>query len=155
MSKPRLLLSDQICFLLYRAEKALMAKYRPLLAELGLTYPQYLTMMAMWERKTATVGELAQALTLDTGTVSPLLKRLEAAGYLSRSRSSGDARSVTVSLTRAGAELEAHAAKVPGKLLSCLGLPDAELAALEKALRGALPALEEERVKPTPRLKRS
>lgn len=142
MSRPRLLLSDQVCFLFYRAEKAIMAKYRPLLSEIGLTYPQYLAMMAMWERKTATVGELAEALTLDSGTVSPLIKRLEAAGLIERSRSKGDGRSVTLGLTQAGAELEAAAAKIPGKLLSCIGLPLPRIAALEKVLRAALPALE-------------
>jgi DNA-binding MarR family transcriptional regulator len=142
VNRPQLLLSNQLCFLFYRAEKAIMAKYRPLLAEIGLTYPQYLTMLAMWERRAATVGELSHALTLDSGTVSPLLKRLEALGLVSRSKSNDDARSVTVSLTRAGAELEAASAKIPGKLVSRIGLPLADLAALEKTLRRALPALE-------------
>jgi MarR family transcriptional regulator, organic hydroperoxide resistance regulator len=142
VNRPQLLLSNQLCFLFYRAEKAIMAKYRPLLSEIGLTYPQYLTMLAIWERRAATVGELSQALTLDTGTVSPLLKRLEALGFVSRNKSKDDGRSVTVSLTRAGAELEAAAAKIPGKLVTCIGLPLAELAALEKTLRRALPALE-------------
>jgi DNA-binding MarR family transcriptional regulator len=142
MSYQQLLLSSQLCFLFYRAEKAIIAKYRPLLEELGLTYPQYLAMLVMWERKSLSVGELAQALTLDSGTVSPLAKRLEALGLVERKRAESDERTVCVRLTRAGADLEGAAAKIPGRLASCIGMPPAELASLEKAMRRALPFLE-------------
>lgn len=122
MSRPELLLSNQLCFLLYRAQRAIMDRYRPLLKRLGLTYPQYLAMLALWERREATVGELCLAISLDTGTVSPLLKRLEQAGLVTRRRSQADERSVSVGLTESGAALEEQAAFVPGALARCTDL---------------------------------
>ncbi|MET7441478.1 MarR family transcriptional regulator, partial [Streptomyces sp. NPDC005568] len=94
-----LLLDDQLCFALYAAQRALTAAYRPLLEDLGLTYPQYLVMLVLWERGETTVKDLAGALRLDYGTVSPLLKRLESAGLLRRERSARDERSVLVAPT--------------------------------------------------------
>lgn len=125
MSSGELLLSNQICFLVHRLDRAINARYRPLLAELGLTYPQYLAMLALWEREELGVGELCAMLDLDTGTVSPLLKRLEAAGLVERRRRAEDERAVSVRLTGAGRELEARARSVPGALAACL-LADAD-----------------------------
>ena len=93
MSYPELLLSNQLCFLVHRLNRGITSRYRPLLAKLGLTYPQYLVLLALWERDGQGVGELCTALDLDTGTMSPLLKRLAAAGLLERRRgAAGKAR---------------------------------------------------------------
>ena len=96
-----LLLDEQLCFALYAAQRAVTAAYRPLLDELGLTYPQYLVLLVLWERGETTVKELAAALRLDYGTLSPLLKRLEAAGLVRRERAAHDERSVLVACTGA------------------------------------------------------
>src|SRR3989442_3417550 len=98
-------LDDQLCFALYAASRAVTAAYRPLLAELDLTYPQYLVMLVLWERGSGTVKELGDALELDYGTLSPLLKRLEAAGLVHRERRPEDERSVRVALTAGRAAL--------------------------------------------------
>ena len=111
MSYPELLLSNQLCFLVHRLDLAMAAKYRPVLAPLGLTYGQYLAMLALWEHRELGVGELCELLRLDSGTVSPLLKRLEAAGLVKRERRAEDERSVAVRLTSAGAALEGRAGR--------------------------------------------
>ncbi|MEU6068514.1 MULTISPECIES: MarR family winged helix-turn-helix transcriptional regulator [Streptomyces] len=129
-----LLLDDQLCFALYAAQRAVTAAYRPLLDELGLTYPQYLVLLVLWERGETTVKELAAALRLDYGTVSPLLKRLEAAGLVCRERSARDERSVLVACTERGAELRERAARVPGALLTTTGLGTEEIARLREEL---------------------
>ncbi|MFI1167052.1 MarR family winged helix-turn-helix transcriptional regulator [Streptomyces sp. NPDC020801] len=128
------LLDDQLCFALYAAQRAVTAAYRPLLDELGLTYPQYLVLLVLWERGETTVKELAAALRLDYGTVSPLLKRLEAAGLVRRERSMRDERSVLVACTGRGEELRERAARVPGALLTTTGLGAAEVARLREEL---------------------
>ncbi|MET9828522.1 MarR family transcriptional regulator [Streptomyces sp. NPDC006385] len=121
-----MLLDEQLCFALYAAHRAVTAVYRPLLDELGLTYPQYLVLLVLWERGESTVKELAAALRLDYGTVSPLLKRLESTGLVRRERSARDERSVLVALTERGQELRGRAACVPGALLAAteLGMPE-------------------------------
>ncbi|MBD0420561.1 MarR family transcriptional regulator [Streptomyces sp. TRM S81-3] len=129
-----LLLDDQLCFALYAAQRAVTAAYRPLLDDLGLTYPQYLVLLVLWERGETTVKGLATALRLDYGTVSPLLKRLEAAGLLRRERSARDERSVLVAVTGRGEELRERAARVPGALLSATGLGGPEVARLREEL---------------------
>ncbi len=134
-----LLLDDQLCFALYAAQRAVTAVYRPLLDELGLTYPQYLTMLVLWERGEVPVKELGSALRLDYGTLSPLLKRLESAGLVRRERAADDERSVRVTLTGAGEALRAHAERVPAQLLVSTGLEPAEIA----RLRGELHRLTE------------
>jgi DNA-binding MarR family transcriptional regulator len=120
MSAPELLLSNQLCFLVHRLDLAIGAKYRPLLAELGLTYGQYLAMLALWERRELGITELCSVLDLDTGTVSPLVKRLEASGLVERERRTDDERAVSVKLTAAGAALERKARAVPKAIASCL-----------------------------------
>lgn len=129
-----LLLDEQLCFALYAAQRAVTAAYRPLLEELGLTYPQYLVLLVLWERGETTVKELAEALRLDYGTVSPLLKRLESAGVVRRERAVHDERSVLVACTGRGEELRERAARVPGALQSATGLGGAEVVRLREEL---------------------
>lgn len=129
-----LLLDDQLCFALYAAQRAVTAAYRPLLDELGLTYPQYLVMLVLWERGELTVKELAGALRLDYGTMSPLLKRLEAAGLVRRERAESDERSVLVACTGRAEELRERAARVPGALLEATALDGTEAARLREEL---------------------
>jgi DNA-binding MarR family transcriptional regulator len=130
-----LLLDDQLCFALYAAQRAVTAAYRPLLDELGLTYPQYLVLLVLWERGETTVKELASALRLDYGTVSPLLKRLEAAGLVRRERAAADERSVLVACTARAEELRERATCVPGALLEATALDSTEAARLREELR--------------------
>ncbi|WP_086561673.1 MarR family winged helix-turn-helix transcriptional regulator [Streptomyces africanus] len=129
-----LLLDDQLCFALYAAQRAVTSAYRPLLDELGLTYPQYLVLLVLWERGETTVKELAAALRLDYGTVSPLLKRLESLGLVRRERAAHDERSVLVACTEPGEELRELAARVPGALLAVTGLAPPEVARLREEL---------------------
>lgn len=129
-----LLLDEQLCFALYAAQRAVTAAYRPLLDELGLTYPQYLVLLVLWERGETTVKELASALRLDYGTMSPLLKRLEAAGLVRRERSARDERSVLVACTGRGEELKGRAERVPASLLATTGLGTAEVTRLREEL---------------------
>ena len=126
MAHPQLLLSNQLCFRFYALERELMAAYRPLLDKLGLTYAQYITLLYLWEHEKATVGELCSALSLDTGTVSPLLKRLESAKLVERKRLPSDERTVEVRLTRKGKELEEKALTIPEHIASCLLTGDKE-----------------------------
>jgi len=142
MSRPELLLSNQLCFLVHRLDRAIGAQYRPLLSRLGLTYTQYLAMLALWEKETLEVGQLCAMLDLDTGTVSPLLKRLEAQGLVERRRSLEDERVVTVSLTPVGKSLESHASAVPGTMASCLLSGPEEYQELKATLSGLLSRLE-------------
>ncbi len=120
MAYDQLLLSNQLCFRFYALERELMAAYRPLLAHLGLTYAQYITLLYLWEHEKATVGELCTALSLDTGTMSPLLKRLESAKLIERHRLPSDERTVEVLLTKTGRELEQKAVSIPGHIATCL-----------------------------------
>ncbi|MFC3533750.1 MarR family winged helix-turn-helix transcriptional regulator [Vogesella facilis] len=116
--KPQLQLDKQLCFALYAASRAMTQAYQPLLAPLGLTYPQYLAMLVLWENDDISMKQLGERLQLDSGTLTPLLKRLESAGLLQRRRSSSDERSVVIRLTAAGKQLEEQAATIPGTL-SC------------------------------------
>jgi len=111
-------LDQQICFPLYAASNLMTRLYRPLLTELGLTYPQYLVMLVLWETSPIRMGELCQRLYLDSGTLTPLLKRLASAGYLSRERDPGDERRVILALTPAGLALKQRALSVPIALAS-------------------------------------
>lgn len=134
---PLLLLDRQLCFALYRASRAVVQAYQPLLAELDVTYPQYLVLLLLWEQDGVTVKALGQRLDLDSGTLTPLLRRLEARGLVTRLRSAEDGREVLVRLTAAGRRLHAKARRVPRRLLtkSCLTAPEAA------RLRGELHAL--------------
>jgi MarR family transcriptional regulator, organic hydroperoxide resistance regulator len=133
-SHPDLRLDRQICFALYNASRAVTQAYLPLLAPLGLTYPQYLVMLLLWEEDGASVKELGQRLSLDSGTLTPLLKRVEAAGLLVRRRDRADERVVRVHLTAKGRALEAKAAAVPAAISCRLGTTRAEMARLRDEL---------------------
>ncbi|MFC9961829.1 MarR family winged helix-turn-helix transcriptional regulator [Streptomyces nigra] len=130
-----LLLDDQLCFALYAASRAVTARYRPLLEELGLTYPQYLVMLALWEQDSISVRELGAALQLESSTLSPLLKRLEAGGLLRRERRPDDERSVALRLTEAGAALRERAAAVPLAIGDAMGLTTEQDALAKELLR--------------------
>ena len=111
-------LDNQLCFALYSTSLAMTKVYKPHLDELGLTYPQYLAMLALWERDGLMVSELGERLHLDSGTLTPLLKRLEASGLITRIRAVEDERRVHITLTAAGRKLKAKAAKIPACILS-------------------------------------
>jgi DNA-binding MarR family transcriptional regulator len=130
-----LLLDNQLCFALYSASLAMTKLYKPLLEELGLTYPQYLVMLVLWEGDGLMVSELGQRLSLDSGTLTPLLKRLEAAGLVSRMRDVADERRVHIHLTAAGRRLRTRAAKVPGCVLAASQCSIPELMQLTDRLR--------------------
>jgi MarR family transcriptional regulator, organic hydroperoxide resistance regulator len=127
-------LSEHLCFALYTASRAMTQLYRCQLAELGLTYPQYLAMVVLWERGCLSVKDLGAALELDSGTLSPLLKRLEAHGLVLRERSPQDERSVVVRPTAAGLALRERVAPVPAAVLQATGLQLAELVDLREIL---------------------
>lgn len=110
-------LDEQLCFALYSASRAFTRAYAPLLTALGLTYPQYAVMLVLWERDDLSVSELGTRLMLDSGTLTPLLKRLEAQGLVKRTRSEDDERVVRIRLTRAGEELRQKAAEIPSSLV--------------------------------------
>jgi MarR family transcriptional regulator, organic hydroperoxide resistance regulator len=130
-----LLLDNQLCFALYSASLAMTKLYKPLLDELGLTYPQYLVMLVLWEGDGLMVSELGQRLSLDSGTLTPLLKRLESAGLVSRMRDAADERRVHVHLTAAGRRLKARAAKVPACMLQASQCSLPELRQLTEQVR--------------------
>jgi len=123
-----------VCFALYAASRAVINAYRPLLDEVGLTYPQYLVLLVLWERGPQPVKALGTALHLDSGTLSPLLKRLETAGLVRRERQPGDERSVLIMLTPAGSELESAARDIPYRAACARSLPLAELDELRTSL---------------------
>ncbi|MEU5905663.1 MarR family transcriptional regulator [Micromonospora sp. NPDC047527] len=131
-----LLLRRQVCFALYAASRALTDVYRPILDEFGLTYPQYLVLLVLWERPddAPTVSELGAELRLDSGTLSPLLKRLETAGLVVRRRSARDERRVEVGLTEAGRALREQLCDVPLRIAQATGLGLGELVALRDTL---------------------
>ena len=122
-----LALDRQVCFALAAASRSVIALYRPVLQPLGLTHPQYLVMLALWERSPRTVSDIGATLLLDPATLSPLLKRLEAAGLVSRARSVADERALDVQLTADGAALRSRAEEVPPQIIDRLGLPVTEL----------------------------
>src|SRR5215471_9309407 len=127
-------LDNQICFAVYSAAHAFNRVYKPLLDRLGLTYPQYLVMLVLWERDGVAVREIGERLFLDSGTLTPLLKRLEAAHLVRRSRSSEDERHVLIALTAQGHALREKARAVPAAILSASGCSIGELSSLRKSL---------------------
>ena len=115
-------LSNQLCFPLYAASRNVIGLYTPYLNELGITYTQYLVFLVLWEKDGITVSEICEKLKLDSGTVSPLLKKLQQAGYVQKVRSASDDRVVEITLTDAGKALQEKAKDVPAKVSSCLDL---------------------------------
>jgi DNA-binding MarR family transcriptional regulator len=134
-------IDSQLCFALYSASRAMTAAYRPILAELKLTYPQYLVLLVLWEHEPVTVRSLGERLRLDSGTLSPLLKRLEANGFVRRERSTDDERLVKVTLTPAGRRLEETAQCIPAELFSATGMSERQATDLRDAVRQLTDAL--------------
>ena len=120
MGFEQLRLDNQFCFPVYAASRLIIREYQPYLDNLGITYPQYLVLMVLWETDNIPVNDISQKLILNTNTVTPLLKRMEAEGFIKRQRSESDERKVQVKLTRKGKLLEGKAASIPGSLASCL-----------------------------------
>ncbi|MDF1484489.1 MarR family transcriptional regulator [Ramlibacter sp. H39-3-26] len=131
----QLVLDNQLCFALYSASLGMTRVYKPLLAGLGLTYPQYIAMLALWERDGLMVSELGERLFLDSGTLTPLLKRLETLGLVARQRDSTDERRVRIHLTPAGRRLKGRAAAIPGCLLAASRCTLPQVAALTQQLQ--------------------
>ena len=115
-------LENQLCFPLYACAKEVIRRYTPLLEPLGLTYTQYITMMVMWEHKSISVRDMGKLLFLDSGTFTPMLKKMEKAGWISRKRSERDERMVILSITERGEELQERASEVPSKMAGCMTL---------------------------------
>ena len=132
---PALLLDNQLCFSLYAASLSMTKLYKPLLDALGLTYPQYLVMLVLWEQDGPTVSTLGERLNLDSGTLTPLLKRMAQAGLLERKRCADDERRVQLFLTPTGAALQQRAADVPGCVLAQTGCTVPEVVALTRQLQ--------------------
>jgi DNA-binding MarR family transcriptional regulator len=135
LPSPSLALDDQLCFALYAASRAVTARYRPMLEAIGLTYPQYLVMMLLWEEDNQTVGQLGSRLALDSGTLSPLLKRLTAAGLVTRHRRQEDERSVAIVLTDAGRALQEKALGISEQMIGAIGFDGGEIAELRGRLQ--------------------
>ncbi|GAA2666677.1 MarR family winged helix-turn-helix transcriptional regulator [Actinoplanes palleronii] len=140
MSDDPLALERQVCFALSVAARSVVAIYRPLLEPMGLTHPQYLVMLALWGDSPLSVRRLSELLQLDPGTLSPLLKRLEAIGYLRRERDPADERSLAITLTESGQALRAEALKIPPAVVAKLGLPIEDLQRLHTSLTQVIAA---------------
>ncbi len=128
------LLANQLCFPLYACSKEIIRKYKPYLDELDLTYTQYITMMVMWEKEKVNVKTLGENLFLDSGTLTPVLKKLESKGYIRRERSSHDERNLEVTITEKGKELRKDAASIRPHIASCVDLSEEDFAELYRLL---------------------
>jgi DNA-binding MarR family transcriptional regulator len=129
-----LALERQVCFALSIAARSVLGVYRPLLEPLGLTHPQYLVMLALWGKSPLSVKEIGELLRLDSPTLSPLLKRLEASGFVTRTRRSDDERLLDIELTEAGRQLRSEAERIPPTIVARLGIDVADLQSLHSAL---------------------
>ena len=127
-------LKSQLCFPLYACSKEIIRRYKPFLDQVDLTYTQYITMMALWENESMNVRELGQQLFLDSGTLTPVLKKLESKGYLERKRSKEDERNLIVTVTEKGWELRDESLSIPQSMSSCVRLEPEEAAQLYKLL---------------------
>jgi Transcriptional regulators len=135
-------LDNQLCFPLYACAKEIVRQYKPFLDPLELTYTQYITFMVLWEKKQISVKELGQHLYLDSGTLTPLLKRLEQKGWITRERSMEDERVLTVSLTESGEKLREQAIDIPAQIGKCINLEPSEVIQLYKLLHKLLDQFE-------------
>lgn len=142
MQQDPLLLRNQLCFPLYACSKEVIRQYKPFLDEIGLTYTQYIVMLVLWEQDTISVKELGNRLYLNSGTLTPLLKKLASLGLINRRRDAADARNVIVSLTKDGAKMRDAAAGIPARLGQCLNLTNAEAQTLYTLLYKLLDNLE-------------
>ena len=136
-------LKNQVCFPLYACSKELVRQYGPYLKELNLTYTQYIVMMVLWEKETVSSRELAECLHLDYGTLTPVLKRLHKAGYLTRERADEDERLLKLTLTEEGRALKTKAVKIPPAIGECMGLTMEEFHTLHVLTNKALKNMEE------------
>lgn len=134
MTDDLLRLENQLCFALVTAARNVVAIYLPVLEPLGLTHPQYLVLLALWERSPRTLGELAEELAMEPATLSPLVKRLEAQGRVTRARRAGDERVLEIGLTDAGRELRESAVRVPQQIMDRVGMDASQIAALRDSL---------------------
>jgi DNA-binding MarR family transcriptional regulator len=144
MEEDPLALENQVCFALSIAARGVVAVYKPLLEPMGLTHPQYLVMLALWQRDPLSGRELCSLLRLDPGTLSPLLKRLESAGYITRERDRADERALAVTLTDAGRALRDEALKIPPAIVGKLGMSIEELRTLHSSLTRVIAAAHQE-----------
>lgn len=135
-------LENQLCFPLYACSKEIIRRYKPFLDPLDLTYTQYIALMVLWEKKSISVKALGDCLYLDSGTMTPVLKKLECKGYITRTRSTEDERSVVIELTEKGEALRSEAAGVPGQLVACVKLDADEAAQLHRLLYKVLNQLD-------------
>jgi len=131
-------LDHQLCFPLYACAKEVVRRYKPFLDEIDLTYTQYIAMMVLWEKKQVTVKELGESLFLDSGTLTPLLKKMESKGLLTRERSKEDERVLLVTITEKGEALKEKAVNVPSQLMSCITMDPEDAAKLYELLYKAL-----------------
>ncbi|WP_010494931.1 MarR family winged helix-turn-helix transcriptional regulator [Paenibacillus elgii] len=136
-------LDNQLCFSLYACSRAISRMYRPLLDELGLTYPQYLVLLVLWEKEESTVKELSEILDLDSGTLTPMLKRMEAAGLVQRKRSSEDERVVIVRIADKGLALQHKAVCIPQALFASSGMTLEQLAELNRQVKAMMTHIHE------------
>lgn len=127
-------LENQLCFPLYACSKEIVKKYKPFLDELDLTYTQYIVMMVMWDKQALNIKSLGEILYLDSGTLTPLLKKLEQKGYLTRERSKNDERVMDIKITSKGMDLKKEASSVPEKIMECVSLEENEALTLYKLL---------------------
>jgi MarR family transcriptional regulator, organic hydroperoxide resistance regulator len=135
-----LALDRQVCFALAAASRSVIALYRPVLEPMGLTHPQYLVMLALWERDPRSAGDIASALAMDPATLTPILRRLEAQGLLERRRGEHDERTLQITLTDDGRALRAQAEQVPAQIVARLGMPASRLEAVRDQLTELLEA---------------
>lgn len=141
-------LENQICFPLYACAKEVVRKYKPYLDEIGLTYTQYIAMMVMWEHRKISVKELGGFLYLDSGTLTPLLKKLEQKGYVSRARDDKDERVLNVTITEAGEALRDRAVTIPARLAACVELPLEDAVELGTLLKRLLRTISDDNKQP-------
>jgi DNA-binding MarR family transcriptional regulator len=149
-SRPDFVLDEQLCFALHAATRAMTSCYRPLLDGIGLTYSQYAVMLVLWEQESVTLGVLCARLQLDTGTLSPLLKRLAAEGLVTRRRRAEDERTVQLTLTQQGRQLEERAAAIQARVQESTGMRPAELAELRDDLHALAARLRAAHLLPEP-----
>ncbi|MBE6528727.1 MAG: MarR family transcriptional regulator [Thermoplasmata archaeon] len=128
-------LENQLCFPLYVCAKEVVRRYRPLLDELGITYTQYITMMVLWEHRSMSVKDIGTLLCLDSGTLTPLLKKLEEKGYIERTRDRDDERVLTVTVTDSGMMLREKASSIPAAVASCIPISPEDAVVLARILR--------------------
>ena len=140
---PQLLLDSQLCFPLYACARKVIGAYTPLLKPLGLTYTQYIVMLELWEKEKEKVGELCRRLYLDCGTITPMLKKMEESGWLTRCRCKVDERVVYVALTDKGRALREQVKDIPAQVGSCITLPQEDALALYKLLHKLLDTIDE------------